>query len=295
MNVEWPKPGSYVIAVSGGVDSMVLLNLLRARPGLKLTVAHFDHGIRPDSAEDRQLVEAAAKAYQLPFVSAEGRLGPAVSEAAARNARYKFLRKAAQVSGTAAIITAHHQDDLLETAILNMLRGTGRKGLTSLSSRREVVRPLLKVPKNELIAYAAQKNLDWREDSTNLDTAYLRNYVRHNLLPRFGRADRAKLVDLLNELSRTNTQLDEQLAIELQSQSRPGQLDRPWFNHLPHQVAREVLAAWLRTAQAGFDSRTLERLVVAAKTSKPGKVFPVAKEINLSVMPRHLALVHKER
>jgi tRNA(Ile)-lysidine synthase len=295
MKVDWPKSGHYVVAVSGGVDSMTLLHLLQSRPELKLAVAHFDHGIRSDSADDRQLAEEAAKNYGPPFIFAEGRLGPGASEAAARAARYAFLRKVVEAHGAEAIITAHHQDDVLETAILNMLRGTGRKGLTSLSSRQDVIRPLLKVPKKELAAYAKQHGLKWREDPSNQNVDYMRNYVRHKLLARFSEQDKAKLVSIIAGLTVTNRQLDEQLFEQLSLQSQNGELDRQWFNNLPHQVAREVLAAWLRANQTGFDRKALERLVVAAKTAKPGKVFPVAKQVQLSITAKHLALVHKER
>lgn len=295
MNVEWPKPGKYVVAVSGGVDSMVLLDLLLGRQGLDLTVAHFDHGIRADSAEDRHFVEATAKKYRLPFVYDEGKLGFGASEAEARTARYKFLKNVRRTTGTEAIITAHHQNDLLETAILNMLRGTGRKGLTSLDSGQGLLRPLLTVSKEEILGYAAMKGLAWHEDKTNQDVSYFRNYIRHRLLPRFSEAERQKLVTIIGEMKVTNQNLDSLLAQELRQQSQMDKLDRAWFNNLPHEVAREVLATWLRANHTGFDRKNLERLVVAAKTAKPGKKFPVAKEVVLSVAPQHLALVHKER
>ena len=128
------KPGRYVLAVSGGVDSMVLLNLLQQQPDVQLTIAHFDHGIRTDSADDRRLVQAAARFYGLPVVYHEGQLGADASEATARQARYEFLRTVRLVANAKAIITAHHQDDVLETAILNMLRGTGRRGNRSFKS-----------------------------------------------------------------------------------------------------------------------------------------------------------------
>jgi tRNA(Ile)-lysidine synthetase-like protein len=295
MNVDWPKTGNYVVAVSGGIDSMALLHMLQARPGLKLTVAHFDHGIRDDSQEDRQLVQAAAENYGLPFAYHEGRLGAAAGEANARQARYRFLRQIQQDSGAAAIITAHHRDDLIETAILNMLRGTGRKGFTALSSREGMIRPLLKTTKKELIDYAKLHNLHWREDPTNQDIKYLRNYIRHRLLPKFSDADTVKLLTIVSKLAVLNRQLDDMLVNQLHQQSKAGQIDKYWFNNLPHQVAREVLAAWLRAYKVSFDTRTLERLVVAAKTASPGKMFPIIKEVNMNVTTRRLALVHKER
>src|SRR6266542_1461422 len=144
------SPGKYVVAVSGGVDSMVLLDLLRQKPKLELVVSHFDHGIRPDSEEDRRLVQRIARAYGLPFVYARGNLGPKAGEALAREARYAFLRRVQQEQGAKAIITAHHQDDMLETAIMNLLRGTGRRGLSSLKSREGLLRPLLNWTKKDI-------------------------------------------------------------------------------------------------------------------------------------------------
>src|SRR5690606_36249858 len=114
------EPGHYVVAVSGGVDSMVLLDVLakkyKGRGKTALTVAHFDHGIRQDSAYDRQLVSEMAAAYSLPFVFARGELGAGASEAAARAARYEFLREVQKRAGSRGIITAHHHDDAVETA-----------------------------------------------------------------------------------------------------------------------------------------------------------------------------------
>lgn len=296
MDIVLPKPGSYVVAVSGGVDSVALLDILSRQIDLGLTVAHFDHGIRKESSSDRRFVEAIAKGYGLPFVYEEGQLGPSASEAAARAARYNFLRRAQKAQAAQAIITAHHQDDVLETAVINLIRGTGRKGLTALSARPGLLRPLLKIPKHELIAYAKEQGLEWREDPTNLDPGYLRNYVRHKLLPRFEAPDRARLAGLVIKMTATNETLDLALQELLNRQAVDDSLDRQWFSQLPHAVAREVMAAWLRShGTAGFDSKALERLVVAAKTAKAGKAFPVYAGINMRVRGDHLALTSSER
>jgi tRNA(Ile)-lysidine synthase len=188
------EPGKYVVAVSGGVDSVVLLDLLRMYPGVRVVVAHFDHGIRDDSHLDRAHVQALARRYRVPFVYDKGRLGAGASEADARTARYDFLRKAQAASEADAIVTAHHQDDVLETAIINLLRGTGRKGLSSLTSGEGIIRPLLDVPKSEIIDYAKRHRLQWREDSTNLSTDILRNRVRHELLPNWSAHDKHRLL-----------------------------------------------------------------------------------------------------
>jgi tRNA(Ile)-lysidine synthase len=300
MDLVLPTPGSYVVAVSGGVDSMALLDMLqrqsRRDSDWRLVVAHLDHGIRPDSMEDRQLVQMVVQQYGLPFVYHESKLGPGTSEAAARAARYNFLHDVRRANEARSIITAHHQDDVLETAIINILRGSGRKGLTSLGNQSDIVRPLLRVPKRDLVAYARDQGLQWNEDSTNQDETYLRNYVRHRLLSRFDDAARARLWQIITDLAETNHELDTLLVNQLHMQSLAGTLDRQWFNHLPHAVAREVLASWLRAhGTRNFDSKTLERLVVAAKVAAGGKTFSVQAEVSLLIHADHLALTRPER
>ncbi len=290
-----PKPGVYVIAVSGGVDSMTLLHILNNQKqkdkNWKLTVAHLDHGIREDSVADRQLVQLASQNYGLPFVFHESHLGAGTGEARARQVRYEFLKSVMQAASAEAIMTAHHRDDVLETAIINLLRGSGRKGLSSLTSRTELVRPLLQVSKSELVTYAKDQGLIWREDSTNEDIVYLRNYVRRRLLSKFDEESKNKLWQIIADMTSVNNQLDELISTKLQDQTFKGGLNRQWFNSLPHQVSKEVLAAWLRSHGCrSFDRKILERLVVAAKVAAPGKVFPILDGLSLRVYDDYLAL-----
>jgi tRNA(Ile)-lysidine synthetase-like protein len=290
------RPGRYVVAVSGGVDSVVLLHALAQQPGLKLTVAHFDHGIREDSAEDRKHVRALAKQYGLPFVYHAGKLGAGTSEASAREARYKFLHHVRKASGAEAVITAHHRDDVLETIILNLLRGTGRRGLSSLKSTDIVKRPLLHVPKNELLRYAEREGLEWREDSTNVDERYLRNYIRKNILPRLADRDREAFYILGRWAEKTNREITHQVVNYLHVQPSRTSLDRHSFIMLPHVVAREVMAEWLLQNTGAELSRVmLERLVTAAKSGKVGSKVDVDKGHWLEISRTHLALKPRER
>lgn len=289
-------PGAYVLAVSGGVDSMVLLDVLARRPALQLIAAHYDHGIRKDSARDRLLVQTAAAHLGLPFEYEEGMLGAQASEATARNRRYGFLERVRRTYGAQAIVTAHHQDDVLETAILNLVRGTGRRGLTSLASSATLVRPLLYIAKSDIHAYAAANGIAWREDSTNADQTYLRNYIRARLLPRFDAVARAKLLAIIARQRRVNAELDGLLASLLQTHSAASQLDRRWFTQLPHAAAKEVLAYWFRRhGVGGFDAPALERLAVAAKTFRPGTSADITAGARLAVTSRVLALILPER
>ncbi len=294
MNIHVPS-GHYVLAVSGGVDSMVLLDILRQQPDVRITVAHFDHGIRDDSHQDRLLIQDVTRSHQIPFAYHKGELGAGASEALARRARYEFLHKVRQASGAQSIITAHHQDDMLETAIINLLRGTGRRGLSSLKSTDVVVRPLLSYDKQQIKDYAQAHNIRWREDSTNSDDTYLRNYVRQNITNKFTAAQRQQLLDHIQSAHRTNQELEQLLAVQLHIQPATDKIDRAWFVHLPHNVAKEVLASWLRSHQVEFDKKTLERLVVAAKTYQSHKRADISAGYYLDVQAKHLALGRPDR
>ena len=273
------EPGRYVIAVSGGVDSVVLMHALQQDPKLDLIVAHFDHGIRPNSAADREFVDNLAKRHGLKFEAAEGRLGPSASEATARAARYEFLESMRLKHAAGAIVTAHHQDDLIETAIINMLRGTGPKGLAALSDHPGLRRPLLNIRKAELVDYATKQRLVWQEDETNQDYKYLRNYVRHSIIPKLDEEGRAQLLSVINKSRQTNYELDTLLVKYIQPDLKLGQ-----FRLLPHSAAREVMAAWLRHhGIRDFDKKTIERLVVAAKVAPAGSRSDIRRGTSLSI------------
>lgn len=294
MNISL-QPGCYVVAVSGGVDSMVLLDLLHKQPQLRLVVAHFDHGIRQESAEDRALAQQTAQQLGLPFVYDEGRLGADASEAAARKARYEFLHAVRVGSNADAIVTAHHQDDMLETAIINMVRGTGRRGLSSLDSRDRVLRPLLKYSKKQIREYATDQGLTWHEDKTNQDEKYLRNYVRKNILNKLSISEQQDLLRHIETAKTLNEEIDSLLATQLHIQSKQNQIDRRWFVQLPHNVAAEVMAAWLRQNDLPFNRRRIHDLVVAAKTYTPGKRADITKNVQMRVSARMLALEGLDR
>lgn len=271
------QPGKYVVAVSGGVDSMVLLDLLHNQPGLELIVAHFNHGIRSDSADDQTLVSQVAMSHNIIFESEDGHLGPHVSEEQARNARYNFLRHISK-KYNAPILTAHHQDDLLETAFINMLRGTGWRGLSSLRSTVQILRPLLHIPKSELQNYAIQHQLDWREDSTNADLSYLRNYVRHMLVARMSAKQRNFLYQNIVRQNALTDQIDHEamqwLGVHTYSELRGVALPRYQLVMMPLNVAHELLQAILRQKSGKSIERPLmEKALLFCKVAKQGKIF----------------------
>ena len=178
-----------VVALSGGLDSVALLHLLRfplAGLGLVLRAAHLDHAMRPGSAADAAWVRGLCRAWDVP-VTVERLDPPATGEADARSRRYAFLERAAPEG--AWILTAHHRDDQAETVLFRAIRGTGIRGLRGIAPRRgRVLRPLLPFGRDEIRAYADAVGLGFRVDPTNRDPGYARNQLRHEAIPALERA-----------------------------------------------------------------------------------------------------------
>jgi len=185
-----------IVAVSGGIDSMVLLDLLsvlKKRLKLDLAVAHFNHQLRgKESDDDEAFVRLAANDRSLVcYVESADTKQIAETEKlsiqeAARNLRYHFLTKLRRSHGCQKIATAHNADDNAETIILNLIRGTGVHGLTGIPIRREdqlIIRPLLFATRECIQKYASEHHILYREDSSNLKNDYTRNFLRHKLLP----------------------------------------------------------------------------------------------------------------
>jgi len=181
-------PGEALVAVSGGVDSVALLDLLSdtaSELGLSLVVAHVDHGIQSDSPTVRQSVASLAEKYALPFESTELKLGPGATETEARRARYVWLRDVQRRRGAKYLVTAHHEDDQVETILLRALRGSAPAGLAGIAARARggLVRPLLPFTRRELQGYATERGLPLYDDPANRDPRHLRSWVRATLLP----------------------------------------------------------------------------------------------------------------
>lgn len=175
-----------VVAFSGGLDSCVLLHLLRfgLRVESRVVAAHFDHGMRSGSAADAAWARGVCAAWGVECVSERAGVAP-TAEAEARDARYAFLERVRTTYAPALVLTAHHADDQAETVLFRIFRGTGIDGLRGMPATREpgIARPLLGFWREELEAYAAAVGLRWREDPTNEQLGYARNVLRHEILP----------------------------------------------------------------------------------------------------------------
>lgn len=198
---DWPiaswVASTIVVGVSGGPDSVALLHALRslAEPTTRLIVAHVDHGLRGVHSDgDREFVQQLAKDWglvcetiQLSFPVASIRVKP--NEDSLRKARHRYLREIATKHAASWIATAHHADDVVETLLHHLLRGSGPRGLGSIAPTRQLsadlclVRPLISVPRSAIMDYLVRHQLRYRTDQSNLSSDYTRNRIRNELLP----------------------------------------------------------------------------------------------------------------
>lgn len=270
----------YVLAVSGGVDSVVLLDMLSRQPNLDLVVAHFDHGIRDDSAVDANFVARLAGIYKLPFETRREELGKNASEEMARDRRYAFLRSVAE-KHNAKLVTAHHADDVVETIAINLSRGTGWRGLAAMDS--DVLRPMTNITKNEIINYAKHNKLKWREDSTNASDDYLRNRLRRRMVELDGDVKR-------QSLSLWSHQKSLKKAIDQEVKKLVGDgpnYSRYFFIHINDATGMECLR---QIVDARLTRPQLLKALHAIKTAMPGKAYHAGGGVQLNFTSRNFTV-----
>lgn len=278
-----------VIGVSGGVDSMVLLSLflgLRRRYRLSLHVAHLDHGLRgSESADAASFVARHCEAHGLPatITTADGamlrsRSGGSLQNAA-RTLRYRFIEQVADGRGATKIAIGHHRDDQAETVLMNLLRGSGKRGLGGIPPvRGRIIRPLIECSREEIEAYARRREVPHVEDSSNHLLSYRRNRIRLQLLPELAKGYNPRVADALAsaaaifaaEDALLTAMTEEQLPAMLISRSdREVILSVPRASTAPAGLRRRILrrsAQFLRGGRPGFSYRQtlgLDRLLLA--------------------------------
>ncbi len=262
------------MAVSGGVDSVVLLHKLTSKKpeDMRYIVAHYDHGIRADSAKDAEFVRDIAAKLGLIYESENGQLGSNASEALAREKRYDFLRRVKNKYEAERIITAHHVDDVIETMIINILRGTGPRGLVSLTNTKELLRPLINSSKDDLLIYAKNNDIKWREDPSNESEDYLRNYVRMKIAPSL-KSSSIKTLSIRKKLQDIYFEVDGLLEHIVPSENI---LRRSHLLHFDWASQTEIIRQWLiKAGVQELDSQKIHRITVASKT------LPIGKKVDI--------------
>lgn len=278
----------YVVAVSGGIDSVVLLDTLFKENEHELIVAHFDHGIRDDSAADARFVEALAAQYGLPYVGRREELGKDASEEFARARRHLFLGEEG-ARREAKVVTAHHKGDVVETIAINLTRGTGWRGLAVLGGKR-IERPLLKYTKQEIRQYALEKRLEWVEDSTNARDIYLRNRLRFRMYKHLGNEAREKVIQLWKRQLDLRGEIEEEAALFTST----GHFSRHFMTQIDEKVAVELLRNYSEGYYGQSPTRPqLNRALLAIKTARPGTSFPLGRGV-LRIDKRDFSLSVKD-
>ena len=196
-----------LVAVSGGPDSVVLLDALH-REGFSVVVAHCNFHLRGEASDgDAEFVKQLSEKYQVPYYQVdfdterEARERGVSIEMAARDLRYEWFERVADEADCELIAVAHNADDVVETFFLNLTRGAGLQGLSGMAELRgRVVRPLLQVSRKQIMEYVAENELDYRIDATNLETVYTRNKIRHNVVPQLTEINPSFLDTMANNM-----------------------------------------------------------------------------------------------
>ena len=294
---QFPPNKTYLIGVSGGRDSVALLHQLVERGYRRLVVCHLDHKLRgAQSRADAQFVERLANEFDLPMElsSADVRVLAKKTkmsiETAGRNARYQFFAEVARRLRCRTIFLGHHADDLVETFLINLFRGTGTTGLAGMREvsirqvdriRLEIVRPLLSVWRNEIDDYVTTQKIRFREDVTNESLVPLRNRVRRKIIPflekQFDRPIRKSIWRAASIASEEEGFFGELLPSNL---ARSTELAVKPLREMPLAVQRRMLREWLDAGNiSGVNYDLVERIRglldlsnQVAKTNLPGRL-----------------------
>ena len=275
-----------VLAVSGGADSMALAQFMTAVfPQYSYLIAHFNHGLRPAAAGDEELVRAFAKSRGLDFyvagadIAALARGRKQGIEETGREERYCFFRSL----GADLILTAHHKNDVAETVLLHLIRGSGLKGGSGIAAKENGIgRPFLSLAKEDLLAYCDAHGVAYAEDATNADTAYARNKIRHEVLPLLATINPA-VVDALSRfalIAAGDEAVLEDAARKFfeffgASQGETLTLDRDGLAALAPPMARRVLRLAAAAAGKELDYETTARILQLDN----GKKLPLTADL----------------
>ncbi|MBE6182577.1 MAG: tRNA lysidine(34) synthetase TilS [Rikenellaceae bacterium] len=273
-----------LLTVSGGVDSMVLLSLCM-RAGYQVGVAHCNFQLRgTESEEDEVLVEQEAAKYGVPFynkrfeTTAEMERTGESMEMTARRLRYAWFEELCQSEGYTAIAIAHHADDSIETFFINLLRGTGLRGLTGISFQiGRVIRPLMFASRKEILEYAVANHIPFREDSSNRSTKYLRNKIRLGLIPRIREINPKFTALMRRNLSRLDDAqrfIDhgiERIRTEVVTSDQG--IDTIHVEHIDPIFPQEFVIYELLNSAYGFKGDVIDSLYRALKQQATGRRF----------------------
>ncbi len=251
------RESTWLVGISGGRDSVVLLHLLHGAGFCNLILAHFNHGQRKTAVRDEKFVQTLANESKMRVIIdiLASSVGGDAAEARLREARLAFFARTAAETGAAGVFLGHHADDVAETFLWNLLRGSGSSGLGGMAADRELateggavrlLRPLLDLERSEIDAYAREHGLEFVEDESNRSRRFTRNRLRHDILPwleeKLGRPVRQNLLRAATIVQAENEVMDS-LVPKIDGQ---GPLDVAGLKGQPVAIQRRMILRWLR-------------------------------------------------
>jgi tRNA(Ile)-lysidine synthase len=298
------RPGDKIIAaVSGGPDSMALLHILRKlslQSGFSILAAHVNHGLRPQAGQDQEFVEEHCRSLNIPCYAKTIDVRQLACqtktslEDAGRQARYGYFNELLQELHADAIATAHHQDDQAETVLLHLLRGAGMQGLRGIMPRNgHLIRPLLQQSKQNLLNYLHKNQISYCIDSSNQDQVFLRNRIRHQLIPLLQNEYNPRITENLSRLAEIVGEENDFLQKIMQSywtslvcfqDEQRLEMDLEGLKVLPLAVRRRLTIMALSSlgGSTGWEARDVEKVLELLHKPGSAKYLQLKKGIKIN-------------
>ncbi len=284
------KGDNIVIGVSGGPDSITLLDILRKLSNemeFKIVVAHINHMIREEAIDDEKYVEEYCKKYSIPFyalrkdveeIAKQQKIG---TEEAGRKLRYDFFEEILQKTKSNKIATAHTANDNAETILMNIIRGTSLGGLKGIEIQRnnKYIRPLIKQTREEIEEYCKENNLEPRIDKTNKENIYTRNKIRNLLIPYIQKEYNPNIIETLNRMSEIikkdndyleNVVKNEYENLVLEETKEQIVLDLKKFNNQEEVIKSRILLYTINKlfgTSSGIEKKHIEDIIKLCKNN----------------------------
>ena len=307
------KGDSIVIGVSGGPDSICLLNILdslKDELGIRIYVAHVNHMLREEADTETEYVksfckkigiECFCKKIDIEDISKKEKLG---TEEAGRNERYKFFDEILQKTNSNKIATAHNSNDKVETVLLNILRGSGISGLKGIEPIREnkYIRPLIEIERKDIEEYCNENKLEPKIDKTNLESIYKRNKVRNDLIPYIEKEFNPNIVKTINRLSEVATEENEYIERIVEKefnnlkiiQGNEIALDLKKFNNLELVIKRRVILYTISKVignTVGIEKVNIDEIVKLCSNNIGNKYLTPTKHIKILVKNKKIFFI----
>ena len=292
----------YLVAFSGGYDSMCLLHALRKSCKNKIIALHLNHNWRGEESDaEEKNCKDFCNSIGIEFYSEKLSSSVPHTETAARNARYEFFDKCAKNFDSKIIFTAHNKNDNAETLIYRISMGTGISGLQGISEQRDMYyRPLLTIEREEIEKYCTQNKLNPNNDSSNSDTKYKRNFIRKNIMPALNEINPESLekISTLSDVAKEETEIvEEYLKIITEKISDKNQINTKKFLNQSQSVQKRLIYNLFNKYNLEYDRKKILNIlefIHENSTSKSGKTCSLSNNLWIFTSDKIIEITDKQ-